>query len=226
MAKFYFEGRGSVVPFTGNELTAKRNIRNAFNWIVGGYANMIMDECDPSDLPESRDALLEEVYLAAMNNLYLTGCEGYGKAPKEMRFAGEKFCKAYISWKIDNDEDCTDIARIAGWKQEVFYFVKETVEHKQNHPSEPGKIVVNYHGDHDGWTEGESQWEKGGRELAPTAHQIKHGYKTIWDAMNDFSYYDVKDMKYLKATSVEIVKWQNLGWAKTEESVPGTLVTF
>lgn len=112
MAKFVFEGRDKTQR-TGHEKIAQRNMRHAFDWIVGGYYNCIQDDC-PEYLPESRQALVDEIYTSAMTNLYGPGYEGYGKAPKEMRFAGEKFCRAYIEWKMENDGDAQEIIAVIG----------------------------------------------------------------------------------------------------------------
>lgn len=107
MAEFIFEGRGKAQR-TGHEKIARRNIYNAFNWIVGGYYNCIQDGCEEY-LPADREALANEIYTEAMNNLHLPSGEYFNAAPKEMRFAGEKFCRAYINWKLDNDGDAQAI---------------------------------------------------------------------------------------------------------------------
>lgn len=113
MAAFIFEGRDKTQR-TGHEKIAMANIHHAINWIVGGYYNCIQDGCEEY-LPESRRSLEDEIYTSAMDNLYAPGYEGIGKAPKEMRFAGEKFCRAYIHWKLDRDEDVAEIAAVQGW---------------------------------------------------------------------------------------------------------------
>ena len=107
MASFVFDGRDKTQR-TGHEKIAVRNIRYAVNWIVGGYYNCIQDGY-PEYLPTCRKDLADEIYSSAMTNLYRDGYEGYGKAPTEMRFAGERFCRAYIDWMLDNDGDCVDV---------------------------------------------------------------------------------------------------------------------
>ena len=94
---------------TEHEKIAKRNIKYAINWIVGGYYNCLQDDC-PEYLPESREALEEEIYESCMTNLYAPGYEGCGKAPREMRFAGEKFIRYTITEMLDNDGDVEEIA--------------------------------------------------------------------------------------------------------------------
>ena len=113
MKPFIFEGRDKTQR-TGHERIAIQNMRNAFNWIVGGYYNSLQDGFEDY-LPKSREDLADEVYTSAMTNLYRPGMEGFGKAPREMRFAGEKFCRAYIDWKIETDGDVAEIAEVANW---------------------------------------------------------------------------------------------------------------
>ena len=90
------------------EKIASRNIHHAINWIVGGYYNCLQDGY-PEYLPESYEALTEEIYESSMNNLYLPGCERFGAAPREMRFAGEKFIRDRIEKKLKNDCDFFEI---------------------------------------------------------------------------------------------------------------------
>lgn len=113
MEQFVFEGRGKDAR-TEHERIAMRNIRYAINWIVGGHYNSIQDG-HPEWLPESFESLSNEVYDSAMNNLYAPGYEGLGKAPREMRFAREDFCRAYIDWKLRRDDDVQTIAEEARW---------------------------------------------------------------------------------------------------------------
>ena len=100
---------------TGHEKIANRNIKNAINYIVGEYYNCIQDNC-PEYLPESYDALKQEVYKSAMQNLYGPGYAGYGKAPKEMRFAGREFCETRVEVLLKKDGDVQTIAEYCGWE--------------------------------------------------------------------------------------------------------------
>ena len=100
---------------TGNEKIAYRNVRGAFNWIVGGYYNCLQDD-DTDYLPESREALINEIYDSAMNNLYTPGFEQIGKAPKEMRFAGKEFIMERIEKLAESDGDFVEIAECCGWE--------------------------------------------------------------------------------------------------------------
>lgn len=114
MEQFIFEGRGKGNR-TGHERIAMHNIRHAINWIVGGYYNCIQDD-HPEDLPESLEALKNEIYDSAMVDLYEPGMLRSNRAPKEMRFAGEAFCRAYIDWKLSRDGDVMEIADVANWR--------------------------------------------------------------------------------------------------------------
>lgn len=100
-----------------HEQIAKRNIKGAFNWIVGGYYNSLQDGY-VEDLPESRDSLKDEIYEASMNNFYAPGLEVSGKAPKEMRFAGKDFCTHVIEDLLDTDSDVKEISKEAGWDKQ------------------------------------------------------------------------------------------------------------
>lgn len=97
-----------------HEIIAARNIRNCVNWVVGGYYNCIQDHT-PEYLPESYEALKQEIYDSAMKNLYKPGYEGYNKAPKEMRFAGTEFIKKKIDQVLREDGDVQEIAEVCGW---------------------------------------------------------------------------------------------------------------
>ena len=91
----------------GHEKIAARNIEGAFNWLVGGWYNCLQDGLD-EDIPSLEEAK-ETVYAEAMNNLYKSGGEVYGRAPKEMRFAGEEFCRELVEELFLNDGDAEEI---------------------------------------------------------------------------------------------------------------------
>ena len=92
---------------TGHERIAAKNIDGAFNWHVGGWYNCLQDGYEEY-IPTLEEAK-EIVYDEAMNNLYKGSGEGVGKAPKEMRFAGKEFCKAYIEKLFAEDGDAEEI---------------------------------------------------------------------------------------------------------------------
>ena len=91
----------------GHEKIAAKNIQGAFNWLVGGWYNCLQDGYE-EDIPSLEEAK-EEVYCEAMNNLYVGGGEGFGGAPKEMRFAGEEFCRELVEELFLNDGDAEEI---------------------------------------------------------------------------------------------------------------------
>ncbi len=98
---------------TGHERIAAKNIRGAIHWIVGGYYNAYQDGYDEY-VPKSKQSIIEEVYDAVMSDAY-----GYtfnfGRAPREMRFAGKEFIMNYITKKINEDEDVAELAEHYGW---------------------------------------------------------------------------------------------------------------
>lgn len=105
----------------GHERIAAKNIEGAFNWLVGGWYNSFQDGYE-EDIPTLEDAK-DTVYDEAMNNLYIGGGELCGRAPKEMRFAGEEFCRAYIEKLFAEDGDAEEL-----WGNET---VEENKEDKE-----------------------------------------------------------------------------------------------
>lgn len=103
------------MKMNAHERIAARNIKGAFEWIIGGYYNCIMDGCE-EEIPNSAEELKEEIYSSALNNLHRAGYCGFNKAPREMRFAGEAFCREYIEKLWAKDGDVEEIAEVKGWK--------------------------------------------------------------------------------------------------------------
>ena len=85
---------------------AKDNIEKAFAYIIGDYYNMLMDENLDSFDP---DKVKREIYESALVDRYTDGCVFYGRAPKEMRFAGVEFCKKTVDDLFEIDGDVADI---------------------------------------------------------------------------------------------------------------------
>ena len=114
---FIFEGRGKGER-TGHERIAMRNIKWATYNIVGMTYNDVQDN-NIDRLPSSYESLFESIYDGAMTDLWAEGYERCGGAPKEMRFAGEAFCRAYIEYLLKNDEnvcyDVEEICKLAKW---------------------------------------------------------------------------------------------------------------
>lgn len=96
----------------GHEKIAARNIKGAFNWLVGGWYNCFLDGYE-EDIPSLEEAK-ETVYSEAMTTLFRGGSATNGKAPKEMRFAGEEFCRGIVERLFAKDEDAKEL-----WGEEV-----------------------------------------------------------------------------------------------------------
>ena len=81
----------------GWEKIAKRNLKYAYNWTVGGMENSLED----GQITQERfdkwiaEQALEGVYSEGITTHYDEGISG-GEAPKEMRFAGKEFCYKYL----------------------------------------------------------------------------------------------------------------------------------
>lgn len=91
---------------TGHEKIAARNIRNCFNYEIGGMYNAFLDgENDFPTLEEAKDL----IYILSIQDRYGPGCCFIGQAPREMRFAGKEFCLKYIDKLFDKDEDVAEI---------------------------------------------------------------------------------------------------------------------
>lgn len=98
----------TIIAITKNEKTAVKNIEGAFNWIVGGYLNYLMDGYT-NDIPTLNEAM-DEVYNSAMNDDYrMSGAVSYDDAPREMRFAGEDFCREVVEHLFAEDDDVKTI---------------------------------------------------------------------------------------------------------------------
>lgn len=91
---------------SNHEKIAKNNIEKAFAHIIGGYYNMLMDGELHSFNP---DEVKKEIYESAMVDQYTDSSVFYGRAPKEIRFAGNGFCKELIDDLFANDGDVADI---------------------------------------------------------------------------------------------------------------------
>jgi len=127
----------------GWELIAKKQLKNAYNWIVGGNENSVSDgEMTNEEFNEwIQNEALDEVYHEAITTEYGEGYSG-GKAPSEMRFAGRDFCYNYLKRLFKND----------GYKVNEPAPAEETVEEKKQR----GKDLITYNGK----TQNLSQWAK------------------------------------------------------------------
>lgn len=93
-----------------HEMIAKANIKNCFNFEIGGMFNACLDgETDFPTIEEAKDM----IYTLAINDRYSGGSCYVDQAPREMRFAGKDFCMRYIDWLFANDPDVAEIP----WKE-------------------------------------------------------------------------------------------------------------
>ena len=93
------------------EKIAATNIRNCFNFEIGGVYNAFLD--GETDFP-TMEEMKEFIYTYALRDKYV-GCACYiGHAPREMRFAGKEFCKKYIDKLFEEDADVAEIP----WRKE------------------------------------------------------------------------------------------------------------
>lgn len=120
----------------GHEKIAAKNIQGAFNWLVGGWYNCFQDGYE-EDIPSLEEAK-ETVYDEAMNNLYRGGGEIYGRAPKEMRFAGEEFCRELVEELFLNDGDAEEL-----WGENGIVETKEEEEMKNTEREEAKAYIMN-----------------------------------------------------------------------------------
>ena len=121
----------------GHEKIAAKNIEGAFNWLVGGWYNCLQDGYE-EDIPSLEEAK-ETVYAEAMNNFYKSGGEVYGRAPKEMRFAGEEFCRELVEELFLNDGDAEEI-----WGEDEITETKEEEMKETTREEARAQIVENY----------------------------------------------------------------------------------
>ena len=123
---------------SGHEAIAARNIKGAFDWLVGGWYNCLQDGYE-EDIPTLEEAK-ETVYSEAMVNFYKSGQEHCGRAPKEMRFAGEEFCRAYVEKLFAEDGDAEEL-----WGNNTSEETQEEEEMKQVTREEArAQVVKNY----------------------------------------------------------------------------------
>lgn len=93
------------------EKIAATNIRNCFNFEIGGMYNAYLD--GEEDFPTVNEAK-EMIYMLSMNDEYVIGGCFANRAPREMRFAGKEFCINYIDKLFATDPDVAEIP----WKEE------------------------------------------------------------------------------------------------------------
>lgn len=103
-----------VSEMNGTQKIAYRNTKAAFNYEVGGWYNCIQDSCEEY-IPDTEKEAKDIIYDCALNNRYGAGYCGSNKAPREMRFAGEKFIRSIIDKMFEKGEDVAEIREVKGW---------------------------------------------------------------------------------------------------------------
>lgn len=103
------EAETVAVDNNGWEKIAKKNLKEAYNWIVGGLENTLQDcEEDSEEYRSAKKTLTDaeslaiEIYHEGITTFFGDGMCG-GKAPAEMRFAGKDFCISYITKLLKKD---------------------------------------------------------------------------------------------------------------------------
>lgn len=113
-------------PMTKHQKDALKNLRGAYNFVVGGYENSVQDG-NMEELPAVED-LFNEVYSEAMNTRYdvagglsISG----GDAPICMKFAGKAFIREQLAnmFKTDGYEVPEDLVKVPEKKQGHSNFV-------------------------------------------------------------------------------------------------------
>lgn len=95
---------------TKHERIAAANIKGCFNYEIGGLYNAYLD--GQEDFPTIEE-MKDTIYILSMNDRYTSGSRYVDRAPREMRFAGKKFCREYIDKLFANDSDVKEIP----WKE-------------------------------------------------------------------------------------------------------------
>lgn len=110
-----------VTATNGWETIARKNLKNAYNWMVGEME--IARDDDDIEMTEEQfnkwiqTEALELIYHEAITTLY-TGDSCGGEAPKEMRFAGKEFCYKYLIYLFKKD----------GYKPEIPEDIKQVLK--------------------------------------------------------------------------------------------------
>ena len=116
-----------------HEKAAYRAIKDEYGWMMGGWYNAYTDGYDVVEeelVPATREEAMEAVYEEAMSN-----------KPKEIRFAGEQFCKELIEKLFDNDSDAEELSKAVWANKEN----KEDKEMKEVTREEArAQVVKNY----------------------------------------------------------------------------------
>lgn len=101
------ENEPETIVESSAHIAAKSNIKNAYDWIMGGHGNAIVDgEMTMDEFVEWLNGqAFDEILTEAMSSTY-TGDSAGGKAPACMRKVTKEFCAKYLLslFKEDNYE--------------------------------------------------------------------------------------------------------------------------
>lgn len=114
------EPKAEDKPMTKHQKDALKNLRGAYDFVVGGYENSVQDG-DMEEMPAVED-LFNEVYGEAMSTRY--GMVGGlsisgGDAPICMKFAGKAFIREQLAklFRDDGYEVSEDLVKVPNKKQ-------------------------------------------------------------------------------------------------------------
>ena len=97
-----------VREMNGIEKIAYRNIKGVFDSQIGEWYNCIQDNCIEY-IPDSEAEAKDIIYEESLNDFAEPGRYAIGRAPKEMRFAGEAFIRECIDHLFKKDGDIAEI---------------------------------------------------------------------------------------------------------------------
>ena len=90
-----------IKEMNGTEKRAWTEVKNAFDWVVGGHENSVCDGYD-EEMP-SYEALVEEIYETVMTCTTKPGYQSM-RPCDEVRFAGKEFIMECIEHLMDNGD--------------------------------------------------------------------------------------------------------------------------
>lgn len=106
------EPKAETKPMTKHQKVAADQLSNAYEWIVGGYMNAVVDG-ELEQLPPVED-MFNEVLAEATAHLYGKGMCSQKPAPAAMQFAGRKFVRETLAdlFKADGYEVPADLLKV------------------------------------------------------------------------------------------------------------------
>lgn len=94
------EPKAETKPLTRHQEVAAKQLKYAYNWVVGGHENDLTDNDTPMPLVEE---LFEEVMFEATSHLYGEGYCSSRPAPVAMNFAGKQFLLETLASMFEAD---------------------------------------------------------------------------------------------------------------------------